>query len=253
MSEPELVRYSVTEGVAHLELNRPGVSNAVDLPTAQALHHAIERAAADTAARAVLVSGAGKRFCAGGDVASFVAADDRAAYLEELATALDAALQNLAALEKPVVAAVQGAVAGAGLAVMLSCDVIVAAAGTRFVTAYAEIGLTPDCGLSYLLPRAVGQPRALELLLTGRVLTAVEALEWGLVTEVDDDQSRSRAEGLAQSLATGPTFALGQAKRLVRASWDSTRADVGREEARVIAQAVGDSDARRRIDAFINR
>lgn len=254
LAEHELVRYSVGDGVAHLELNRPVASNAVDLPTAQALDQAIGRASADAGVRAVLVSGAGKRFCAGGDVASFVAAHDRAAYLEELAVALDAALQRLASLDKPVVAAVQGAVAGAGLAVMLSCDMIVAAASTRFVTAYAGIGLTPDCGLSYLLPRAVGQQRALDLLLTSRVLTANEALEWGMVTEVhDDERARDRAEELARSLAAGPTFALGQAKRLVRASWDSTRAEVGREEARVIAQAVGDPEAARRIDAFLNR
>lgn len=254
MNGTELVTYSIAGGVAHLELNRPSASNAVDLPTAHALERAIEQASADTAIRAVLVTGAGKRFCAGGDVASFVAADDRAAHLEELATALDAALQKLAALDVPTVAAVQGAVAGAGLAVMLSCDLIVAAASTRFVTAYAGIGLTPDCGLSYLLPRAVGHQRALELFLSGRVLTASEALERGLVTEVQDDsQARGRGEELARSLALGPTFALAQAKRLVRTGWEATRADVGREEAIVIARAVGEPEAARRIEAFLKR
>jgi 2-(1,2-epoxy-1,2-dihydrophenyl)acetyl-CoA isomerase len=100
----------------------------------------------------------------------------------------------------------------------------------------------------------VGQPRALGLLLSGRVLTANEALDWGLVTEVHDDaQCRGRAEGLAKSLAAGPALALGQAKRLVRASWESTRDEVGQEEARTIAQAVGDPEAALRIEAFLGR
>jgi len=252
-----LVTYAARDRVGHLEVNRPEASNAFDLPTAQAFDVAVGQAAADAAdgtIGAVLVTGAGPRFCAGGDVQSFVAADDRPAYLEELAIALDAALQKLAGLEVPVVACVQGAAAGAGLSLMLSCDVSVAAESTRFVTAYSGIGLTPDCGLSYLLPRAVGQTRALELLLTGRRLTAVEALDWGLVTEVREDADvRSRAEQLARELASGPSFALGQAKRLTRSGWETTRAEIGREEGRVIAQAVVHPDAEARITAFVNR
>jgi 2-(1,2-epoxy-1,2-dihydrophenyl)acetyl-CoA isomerase len=252
-----LVTYAVRDRVAHIEIDRPEASNAFDLPTAQAFDDAVDRAAADAVVGeigAVLVTGAGPRFCAGGDVQSFVAADDRPAYLEELAIALDAALQKLAGLELPVVASVQGAVAGAGLSLMLSCDVTVAAESTRFVTAYAGIGLTPDCGLSYLLPRAVGQPRALQLLLTDRRLTAAEALGWGLVTEVREDaDARPRAEQVARELANGPSFALGQAKRLARAAWETSRAEVGRKEARVIGRAVVHPDAEARISAFLNR
>lgn len=249
-----LVTYAADGGVAHVELNRPDVSNAVDLPTALALGAAVDRASADPDVGVIVVTGAGPRFCAGGDVASFVAAADQPAYLTELATSLDAVTQRLAALEKPVIAAVQGAVAGAGLAVMLSCDVVVAEASTKFVTAYAGIGLTPDCGLSYLLPRAVGQQRALELLLTGRRLTAEEALDWGLVAQVVEDGSGSaRAAGLARELAGGPRFALGQARALVRASWETPRSRVGTEEARVIAAAVTHPEAQERIRAFTSR
>ena len=137
---------------------------------------------------------------------------------------------------------------------MLSCDLIVSCASTKFATAYAGIGLTPDCGLSYLLPRVVGQQRALELLTTNRVLTAQESLDWGLIPEVRDDaDARGRAEELAEVLAAGPAFALGQAKRLVRTSWETTRAAVGRDEARTIGRAFEHPHAQHRIREFLLR
>lgn len=248
------VRYECTAGLARITLARATRSNAVDLPTARALGRAVEQAAADPGARALLVRGEGRRFCAGGDVAAMVAAADRSKYLEELATALDLALQGLAGLAMPVVAAVQGAVAGAGLAVMLSCDVIVSAGSTKFLMAYAGVGLTPDCGVSSLLPRAIGQVRALELALTGRTLTAAEAQAWGLVTEVVDDEAlETRAAQLAERLAAGPTFALGQAKRLLLSSWQTPREQLGREEARVIADAVTREEATALLAAFTSR
>ena len=133
-------------------------------------------------------------------MASFAAADDRATYLHTLATELEAQLRRLSELPKPVVAGVHGAVAGAGLALVLHADVVVAGESTKFVMAYSAIGLTPDCGVSYLLPRAIGQQRALELAVGGKVLNAEEARDWGLVTEVvDDDQVRAeprRSPGL---------------------------------------------------------
>lgn len=252
MSE-DLVRLDVIEGLATVELNRPEAANALDLPLAERLTEVVEQLAAPEV-RAVLLTGAGKRFCAGGDVRSFLASTDPAGYVERLASTADRALQRLAELDKPVVAAVQGAVAGAGLAVMLSCDLVVAAAGTKFVTAYAGIGLTPDCGLSWLLPRAVGQQRALELLLTPRTLSAEEARGWGLVTEVADDSAvLARGRELAAALAAGPASALGEARRLVRSSYAVSRGDTGADEARTIAAAVRTDDAERLITAFTSR
>ncbi|HET8593708.1 MAG TPA: enoyl-CoA hydratase-related protein [Intrasporangium sp.] len=249
----DLVRLDVTDGLATVELNRPDAANALDLPLAEQLALAVDRLAGPDV-RAVLLTGAGKRFCAGGDVRSFLAAEDPAAYLEQLASTADRALQRLGELDKPVVAAVQGAVAGAGLAVMLSCDLVVAAAGTKFVTAYSGIGLTPDCGLSWLLPRAVGQQRALELLLTPRTLSAVEARDWGLVTEVVDDAGvLARAREVAATLAAGPASAFGQARRLVRSSYAASRAETGADEAATIARAVQTEDAQRLIAAFTSR
>lgn len=246
------VEVAVTNGVAHLELNRPDAANAFDLETARLFATAVDTAAADVDVRAILVTGAGPRFCAGGDVSSFVAASDQPAYVERLATELDAAFRALAAGEKPVVAAVQGAVAGAGLALMLSSDVIVSAPDTRFVFAYPGIGFTPDCGVSYLLPRAVGQQRALSFALTGKSLTASEAREWGLVSEVADDPG-ARARDLAAGFAVGPAKALGHARRLLRQGWEMSRAETGAEEARTIAEMVKGDEAQRLIARFASR
>lgn len=246
------VSLRVADGVGHLRLERPEAANVLDLPTARALRSAVEEAGADPTVRALLVSGAGRRFCAGGDVASFAAAADPAAYLRELATEADAAVRTLAEVEKPVVAAVHGAVAGAGLAVMLACDIVVADPGTAFVFAYPAIGLTPDCGVSYLLPRAIGQQRALRFALSGRPATAAQALEWGLVTDVAPDP-RVLAGELATAMAAGPSRALGQSRRLLRAGWESSRAEVGAEEARTISEMVRGDEAQALIRAFVER
>lgn len=247
-----LVNYSVADGVAHIELNRPEAANAVDLPTARELAAAVAQAGADDAVRVVLVTGAGKRFCAGGDVASFVDAPEPADHLLVLATELDAAYRALADLAKPVVAAVQGAVAGAGLGLLLSADVAVASPETKFVFAYPGIGATPDCGVSYLLPRAVGQQRALQFALLGRPLGAEQALEWGMVAEVDE-AAGERARAIAAQFAAGPALALGQARRLIRGSADRTRAEVGAAEARTIAASVATEESQALIKAFLKR
>jgi 2-(1,2-epoxy-1,2-dihydrophenyl)acetyl-CoA isomerase len=245
----QLVNYTVVDGVAHIELNRPEAANALDLELARALRVSVEQAGADEGARVVLVTGAGKRFCAGGDVRSFDAARDPAEYIHVLATEADAGIRALADLPKPVIAGVHGAVAGAGLAVMLSCDLVVADAATKFAFGYPGIGLTPDCGLSWLLPRAMGQQRALSFALGGRTLFPDEALASGLVSEIADD-ALTRARELAESLAAGPARALGETRRLLRASGETTRVLAGAEEARVISEMMQGEEARALIRRF---
>lgn len=247
-----LVTYDIVAGVAHLELNRPQAANAMSLDLVRALREAVDRAAGDAAARAVLVSGAGPRFCGGGDVNAFSAATDPGSYLRQLAVEADDALRVLDSLPKPVVARVHGAVAGAGLALMLSCDVIVADPRTKFVFAYPGIGLTPDCGASYLLNRAVGQQRALAFALTGEVLAAETALAWGMVSEVSADAA-ARARELAEGMADGPAHALGRSRQLLRRAWNLDRRSVGQEEARVIGEMVESDEAQRLMSGFLAR
>ena len=226
-----------SQGVGHLELNRPDAANALNLEMARLLVELVTSAGEDDDITAVLVTGAGARFCGGGDVVAMAAQSDPTAYVQELADTVDAALRQLSDLSKPVVCAVHGAVAGAGIAVMLSCDVIMAAPGTTFGMAYSKVGLTPDCGTSWLLPRAIGLQRALNLGLTGRALSAEEAADWGLVSEVVTEPAAA-ARRLAAEMAAGPAQALGQTRRLLRSSYTRDRAAAGVDESRTIASSV---------------
>lgn len=248
----EAVTCTVADGVAHLELNRPDAANSLDLDLARDLRAAVDRATHEDGVRAVLVTGAGKRFCAGGDVVAFATASDPAAYLNRLATDIDEALRALTGLDKPVVGVVHGAVAGAGLAVMLSCDVVVADPGTKFVFAYPSIGLTPDCGVSWLLPRAVGTQRALSFALSEQPLTADTALDWGLVTEVVPDAA-DRGRSVATALASGAAGALGLSRQLIRAAWDSDRPSAAMRETAVISPRVATPETQSLIAQFLAR
>jgi 2-(1,2-epoxy-1,2-dihydrophenyl)acetyl-CoA isomerase len=247
------VTHEVVDGVGRIVLARPEQSNSFDLPAAVDMARAVAAMASDDVL-AITLTAEGKRFCAGGDVTSFLASDDPSAYLLELAGTLEGALRELGGLAKPVVAGVRGAVAGAGLAVMLTADVVVAARSTKFVMAYAGIGLTPDCGASYLVPRAIGQQRALDFALTGRVLTADEALDWGLVSYVvdDEDVERKVAE-MARTWADSAPAALGQARRLIRSSWDTPGREQGADESATISAAVTNEEAQRLVAAFTGR
>lgn len=251
-SPPLLCR--IVDGVAELTLNRPEASNAVDLPAARWWAATLESLGRDSAVRAVVVLGAGKRFCAGGDVRAMADADDRGGYVTDLAGTMDRVLVALGELDVPVVAGVHGAVAGAGLGLMLACDLVLAGAGTRFTAGYPGVGLSPDCGVSYHLPRAVGQQRALEFLLTGRVLTAEEALDWGLISRIEPDEAvQDRARELARQLAAGPSAALGASRRLVRAGWSLSRAAAGERETTVIGDLARSPDAEKLLRQFTSR
>lgn len=247
------VTHEIVDGIGRLVLNRPDRSNSFDLPAAHDMRAAVAAVSTDEV-RAITLTAEGKRFCAGGDVTSFLASDDEAAYLLELAHELEGSLRDLATVPKPVVAGVRGAVAGAGLAVMLSADVVVASRSTRFVMAYAGIGLTPDCGVSYLVPRAIGQQRALDLALTGRALSADEALDWGLVTYVVDDADvEAKVAQIARGWADSAPLALGQARRLIRSSWDTPAEQQGADESATISASVTGDEAQRLVAAFTRR
>jgi 2-(1,2-epoxy-1,2-dihydrophenyl)acetyl-CoA isomerase len=248
------VLLTVADGVAHVELNRPEASNTIDLPWTAAFLDALERARDDDAARVVLLTGRGRMFCAGGDLGAMDAAPDRSAFLRELADALHVGVRVLDGLEKPVVVGVQGAAAGAGLSLVLGGDLVVAGRSAAFVTAYSSVGLTPDGGQSWLLPRVVGLQRALELTLTPRRLSAEEAQAWGIVSSVVEDAAvLDEAVALARRLADGPAHAFGRARRLLRGSYDATLSDQLDVEARSIAAAVAEPESAALITRFLAR
>lgn len=244
------VSYTVTDGIAHIELNRPEVANGIDMALATGLREAVASAAADDAVRVVLLTGAGKRFCGGGDIAGFV--DEPDGYLQRLAEEAGAAVMGLEDMAKPVVTAVQGAVAGGGLGIMLGGDMIIAQEGTKFVFAYPAIGLTPDCGVSYLLPRTIGQQRALAFALSGRPMSAQEAQAQGLVAEVVED-AVGRGWELAQTLAKGAAGAFGDSRRLLRASWTRDRAASAADEAATLSSRGEGEEARALFAQFLGR
>ena len=241
--------------VAILILNRPASGNAIDAPLAAALRATLEGLQGDRAVRALVLHGAGKMFCAGGDLASFAREERGAArYVEGLIQDLHAALELLETFHAPVISAVHGAAAGAGLGLALASDLVIAGESSRFVMAYTRSGLTPDGGTSWLLPRLVGLRRSLELTLLNRTLSGAEALDLGLVNEVvADDAAAGRALALAHDLAEGPTAAYATARRLLRGSLQADYASHLASEARSIVHSFGTEDGLEGVRAFHER
>jgi 2-(1,2-epoxy-1,2-dihydrophenyl)acetyl-CoA isomerase len=242
----------VVDGVARITLDRPECGNAIDVTLARALADAVTACEAPDV-RAILLIGRGSTFCVGGDLGAFANAPDLAACIHDVVVPLHDALARLARLDVPVVAAVRGSAAGAGLGLALSADVVIAAATSKFVMAYGRVGLTPDAGTSWFLPRAVGEKRALDAALTNRVLSASEAMAWGAVARVVDDAVLDEeAERLVVALANGPTVALGRTKRLLVGDSDAFERHLAREAELLVASA-SELDGREGVRAFLDK
>lgn len=204
--------------VAHIRFNRPKVLNAIDGAMAAAFLEACRAIAADGEVRAVVIGGEGRAFMAGGDIAQF--RDDPAAIPTTLIGPMHEALQILTTLRAPVIASLQGAVAGAGMSLALACDLAIAAENTRFNLAYVNLGTSCDLGASWSLPRIVGLRRALEIALLSDSIDAAEALRLGLVNKVvTTDTLADETTRLAQRLAAGAPTGQGMLKRLLRDSY----------------------------------
>jgi len=247
--------FEVRGNVARITLNRPEAANSINIDMARDLMLAILRCDEDPSVRAVVITGSGSMFSAGGDLKSFVAqGDDLPYHLKEVTTYLHAAVSRMIRMDPPVIAAVNGTAAGAGMSLVCACDIVIAAESARFTMAYTRIGLTPDGSSSYFLPRLVGLKRALELTLTNRMLSAKEALEWGIVTQVvPDAELMERVNALAAQLAAGPTKAFGTAKRLLHSGWAETLETQMELESRAIADMARTTDAREGISAFLEK
>ncbi|PWC06901.1 enoyl-CoA hydratase/isomerase family protein [Mycetocola zhujimingii] len=246
---------TVDDGLAHVTLNRPARLNAINEDAARAWRDIAQQVADRDDIGAVLLDAAGPAFCAGGDVAEMSSlGGDTGSTIGDLADIIHEGHRIFTTTPKPMVAAVNGAVAGGGLGFMLVADYIVASESSKFVSKYADIGLTPDCGVSTLLPEAIGVRRALQLALSSKLLTAAEALDWGLVAEVvADGESDARAREVANVWLSGATAAFGQAKRLLRdGAFRDFQSNLD-DESRTINAAAATDDARARIAAFAAR
>jgi 2-(1,2-epoxy-1,2-dihydrophenyl)acetyl-CoA isomerase len=255
MTDDTLLVERTADGVVRLTLNRPGAGNALTLPMARSLMEAVIACDEDPEVRCILLTGAGRLFCAGGDVAAFAEAGVRLpAFLKEITAYVHAAVVRLARTPKPVVVAVNGPVAGGGVGLALIGDIVLAAASSHFTLAYTGIGLSPDAGAAWLLPRLIGLRRAQELCLLNPRVDASEAARIGLVTRVVEDADlKSEAEALAATLAGGATAALGATRRLLLdASVLSLETHLD-AEARSIAALSRTPDGREGVAAFLER
>ncbi len=254
MSEHRNLLLHIDGHVAHLTFNRPESANSLILELAEELNAVAHRLSRDASVRAVVISGAGKMFCAGGDLKTFAAQPEHELghYLERVTLSLHNAISTLARMNPPVVAAVHGSAAGAGFSLVCACDFVIAAESARFTMAYTRAGLTPDGSSTYFLPRIVGFRRALELSVLNPVLSAAEAKELGIVTRVvPDAEVMNAAQSFAAELAAGATLAIGGVKRLLSASATNTLEAQMALETFTISSISASSDAREGMAAFI--
>ena len=252
MDTPHRISTDVDGDVWRVVLDRPEAGNAIDPDLADALVGALADRPART--RAVLLLGAGPRFCVGGDVAAMAAADDRPAFIGALAQRWHDAVRAIIGSPVPVVAGVQGAVAGAAVGLVGACDLVVCARSTKIRPAYGAIGLSPDGGTSWALTRTLGAPRALDLMLTNGTLTAAEAHQAGLVARlVDDDALPAAAAELAAQVAAGPVRAMVRTRGLVRRAAVTTLHAQLDDEARLIVESAADPEAAEGIAAFVEK
>ena len=251
----ESIIYDVKDAVATMTLNRPDAYNALNLTLARDLFHATLEADEDREVRCIVITGAGKAFCAGGDVKDFADNPERIGVLvKELTTYLHGAVSRLARTQKPVVMAVNGVAAGGGMSLALAGDLVVAAESARFTMAYSKIAASPDGSSSYFLPRMIGLRRALELHYTNRTLSAREAMDWGLVNRVHPDAEFSAAVGaLGRELAQGPTLAFGRAKLLFHQSTQESLETQMELEAQAIAASGHTEDFRNGVVGFARK
>lgn len=251
----ETLLFDVRDGVGHVVLNRPDAANSLDMRMARELHQVSIRCDVDPEIRAVLMTGTGAMFCAGGDLKSFAGQGAALpAHLKEVTAYLHAAISRFSWMDAPVIAAVNGTAAGAGMSLVCAADLAVAARSAVFTMAYTKAGLVPDGSATFYLGRVVGLHRAMELALTNRLLTADEACAWGIVNRVADDaEMMAEAGRLAADLAAGPTAAFGRTKRLILQGTTESLESQMERETRGIAAAAASADGREGVQAFLEK
>ncbi len=250
----EGVEFRVRDGIARIRLDRPAQGNALDLAAAVALGAAAARVAKDQSVRCVLLIGTGRFFCTGGDVASFAAAADRGVFVKDLAKAVHRAVITLATMSKPLLVAVNGPAAGAGFGLALLGDLVIASDVAHFTSGYSAIGLTPDAGLSWSLPRLAGLRRAQEIIITNQRVGAAEAADIGLVTRaVPAANFDAEIDRTIAMLMAAPTGALGTIRALLAASATTSLALQLDAEAVSIGRAADSDEGREGVDAFLTK
>jgi 2-(1,2-epoxy-1,2-dihydrophenyl)acetyl-CoA isomerase len=250
MTDESRLTLNVENGVGHVQLSRPLAANAIDLTFAREFELAAI-GCAESDVRVVYITALGRQFCVGGDLKSFIQEEHLGRHLDEVTKHLHAGIVTLFDIDAPVVVAVNGAVAGAGLGIIMVADLVFASASSTFLMAYTRLGLSPDGATSWFLPRMVGLRRALDMALTNRVLDANEALEWGLVSRVVEGDAENEAGRLVETLASGSTAAFGASARLIHQGLQRSLIEQLEAEAAQIVELAHGTTARENIVGFL--
>ncbi len=252
----ETLDFKVENGVAEIILTRPQEANTLTEQLVCDLKTVVEQIAADQKVRAILLSAAeGPFFCAGGDLGQFLQAGDQLPqFAKELLVDFHPTMKKLFSLDAPLITAVNGAVAGIGCSFVLGSNLSLFSKEASFTMAYTGVGLTPDGGATYFLPRVVGLRKAEELILTNRTLSADEAMEWGIANKVVDAPAlMATARQYAQQLASGPSRAFGNVRRLMLSSCSNDLESQLDEEATSFAQMCATQDSQEGMRAFLEK
>ncbi|MCC7516924.1 MAG: enoyl-CoA hydratase/isomerase family protein [Pseudomonadales bacterium] len=247
--------FTLDAGIATITLNRVESANSMNMDMGRELLDVAKTCEQDAGIRAVIITGAGAFFSAGGDLKAFASFGDAiSAGLQELTDYLHAAISIFMRMRAPVITAVNGAAVGAGFSLAMAGDFVIAADNAKFAMAYTTAGLSPDGGASYFLPRIIGLRRTQELMISNRKLSAAEALEWGLITRTcSSDQLVSEAQALAQHLAKNATQAIGAVKQLLLSTYENNPEQQMALEGKSIAKLASQRDGQEGIHAFLNK
>lgn len=247
------VLFHIDKGVAFITLNRPDKYNSVNREMALALQQVLDSCTTDDSVRCIYLTGAGKGFCAGQDLAE--ATDPSGSSIEEIvARHYNPIITKLRQIEKPIIAAVNGIAAGAGANIALACDIVLATESASFIQAFSKIGLIPDSGGTYILPRLIGLQLAAALMMTGDKVMAKEAVAMGMIYQYyADDQFETATKAMAYQLAQMPTKGIGLTKRLLNESYRHTLDEQLVSEMQVQAQAGVTYDFKEGVQAFLEK
>lgn len=248
------ILYDVTEGVATITLNRPQVLNALTDELGQELMDAFKRAGRDAAVRCLVLTGAGRGFCSGQDLGNMQQRTPGELISDHLRQGYNQLVTQMVTLEKPIIGAINGVAAGAGCGVALATDIRIVSEQASFMLAFSRVGLLPDSGVTWLLPRLVGYARAYMMAVSAEKIPAATALAWGMVNVVTPhDQLMEVTLAWARRLAAGPTRAFGLTKRAMHATWDKSFAEALEYEALLQDIAAGSRDFMEGVGAFLTK
>ena len=249
----ETLDMKIKDNIAYIVLSRPERLNSFDMKLGQDLYKALHVASQDSAVRAVVLKGTGKGFCGGGDVKEMHNAEDKPKFLRDLTKSIHRCVLEMRKMEKPVIAAVNGAAFGAGFSLALACDIIIASRKAKFGTAFIGIGLAPGCGTQFLT-KIVGYQKACEYILTSKIFSAEEAKNLGIINKVLDEKDLdNEIEKYINIFENYPSIAVGKAKMLINKSLDNTMIDHLELESITASKTAGTYDFSEGVSAFAEK